>query len=128
MEGEATQAPTAEAAEQALAYLAEMSPDVRGGAILSAAGEVLAASGDGDGWAPGASALLDAADRRGEEPAEQIHLATEQGEVFLLRWSGLVAVIVTDRFVLASLMSFDMRAVLRDLASRSGDGASSGRT
>jgi predicted regulator of Ras-like GTPase activity (Roadblock/LC7/MglB family) len=127
MEVEATRTPSAEAAEQALAYLAEMSPDVRGGAILTVGGEVLAASGDGD-WAPGASALIDAADRRGEEPAEQIHIATEQGEVFLLRQGGLVAVTVTDRFVLASVMSFDMRAVLRDLASGSGNGASSGRS
>jgi hypothetical protein len=123
MEGEATPAPTAEAAEQALAYLAEMSPDVRGAAILASGGEVLAASSDGEDWAREALAVLEAVERARDEPAEHVHVATEQGEVFLLRRHGMVAVTVTDRFALASVMSFDMRAVLRDLASSGGDGA-----
>ena len=50
------------------------------------------------------------------EPAEQVHVATEQGEVFALRHAGLAAVAVTERFALASLMFFDMRSTLRDLA------------
>jgi predicted regulator of Ras-like GTPase activity (Roadblock/LC7/MglB family) len=127
MEAEATPAPTAEAADQALAYLAEMSPDVRGAAILGPGGEVLAASGDGEGWAREASALLAAVDKGRDEPAEHVHVATEQGEVFLLRRHGMVAVTVTDRFALASVMSFDMRAVLRDLASGDGDRAARDR-
>ena len=53
--------------------------------------------------------------------AEQIHIGTEQGEVFALRHSGLAAIAVTDRFALASLLLFDMRALLRDLAA-GGDG------
>ena len=56
------------------------------------------------------------------EPAEQIHIGTEQGEVFALRHAGLAAVAVTERFALASLLLFDMRALLRDLAA-GGDGA-----
>ena len=112
----ATKAPSRESAEQALAYLAEMSPDVRGGAILAGDRSVLAASGDQEGWAAAARALLDAGDRVGGEPVEQIHVATEQGEVFALRHGGLTALAVTERFVLASLMAFDIRAVLRDLA------------
>ncbi len=52
---------------------------------------------------------------------EQLHIATEQGEVFALRHAGLAAVAVTDRFALASLLFFDMRSVLRDLAA-GGDG------
>lgn len=111
-----TQAPSHEAAEQALAYLAEMSPDVRGGAILAGDGSPLAASGEGDRWAEAAAELLAAADRAEGEAVEQVHVATEQGEVFALRAEGLTAVAVTERFVLASLMAFDMRAVLRDLA------------
>ena len=43
-------------------------------------------------------------------------MATEEGEVFAVRHEGLGAVAVADRFTLASLMIFDMRAVLRDLA------------
>ncbi len=54
----------------------------------------------------------------GEEPVEQVHVATEQGEVFALRHAGLAAVAVTERFALASLMFFDMRSTLRDLAQR----------
>lgn len=109
------------AAEGALAFLTEMSPDLRGGAILDSAGAVLAASDHPDRWREDAAALLEVADRAGEEPVEQLHIATEQGEVFALRHAGLAAVAVTDRFALASLLFFDMRSVLRDLAA-GGDG------
>jgi predicted regulator of Ras-like GTPase activity (Roadblock/LC7/MglB family) len=112
----ATDAVSGDAAEQALAYLAEMSPDLRAAAILDPAGAVLAAAGDSDRWREGAAVLLEAADRAGGEPVEQVHIATEQGEVFAVRSAGLAAVAVTERFALASLTLFDMRAVLRDLA------------
>jgi hypothetical protein len=105
----------------ALAYLGEMSPDLRGAAILGEGGEVLAASGPPDRWREDAAALLDAADRAEGEPVEQVHIGTEQGEVFALRHAGLTAVAVTDRFALASLLFFDMRSILRDLAA-GGDG------
>src|SRR2546423_10999000 len=104
------------AAERALAHLYEVSPDMRGGAILSAEGSVLAASGEAERWASAAKRLLEAADRAGAEPAQQLHVATEEGEVFALRAGGLAAVTVTERFALASLMTFDIRAVLRDLS------------
>ena len=110
-----------EMAAGALAYLAEMSPDLRGGAILAGDGAVLAASGRPERWREDAAALLEVADRAGAEPAEQVHIATEQGEVFALRHAGLTAVAVTERFALASLFFFDMRSVLRDLAA-GGDG------
>jgi predicted regulator of Ras-like GTPase activity (Roadblock/LC7/MglB family) len=105
-----------EAAGQALAFLEEMSPDLRGAAILDADCAALAASDDAERWSEDAAALLAVADRAGGEPAEQVHIATEQGEVFALRHAGLVAVAVTERFALASLLFFDMRSVLRDLA------------
>ena len=104
------------AATGALALLAEMSPDLRGGAILDAEGSVLAASDHPDRWREDAAALLDVADRAGSEAVEQLHIATEQGEVFAVRHAGLVAIAVTDRFALASLLLFDMRSVLRDMA------------
>jgi predicted regulator of Ras-like GTPase activity (Roadblock/LC7/MglB family) len=110
------EAPSEEAAERALAFLNEMSPDMRGAAILSVDGSVLAANGDANRWREDAAALFAAADRADEEPAEQIHIGTEQGEVFALRHAGLAAVAVTERFALASLLLFDMRALLRDLA------------
>jgi hypothetical protein len=92
-----------------------MSPDVRGCAILDADGRALAASGDADSWGSAGAALLAAADAAGPEPATHVHVATEDGEAFGLRHEGMAMVAVTERFTLASLMLFDMRAVLRDL-------------
>lgn len=116
------EAVSGDAAAAALAYLTEMSPDLRGGAILTSAGAVLAASDEPGRWREDAAALLAVADGAGGEPVEQLHIATEQGEVFALRHAGLIAVAVTERFALASLLLFDMRAALRDLAA-GGNGA-----
>jgi ABC-type uncharacterized transport system YnjBCD permease subunit len=112
----AATAPASAAAEAALSFLTEMSPDLRGGAILAADGTVLAASGDAPEWAAEAVALLRVADAAGEEPVEQAHVATQAGEVFALRHAGLAAIAVTERFALASLTFFDMRSALRRLA------------
>lgn len=106
----------AEAAEQALAFLAELSPDLRGAAILGADGTVLAAADEPRRWSEDVADLLAVADRAGGEPVEQVHIATEQGEVFAIRHAGLTAVAVTERFALSSLLFFDMRSILRDLA------------
>ena len=114
-----------EAADRALAFLAEMSPDLRGAAILDAAGAVLAATDEPRRWEEDVAALLGVADDAGGEQVEQIHIATEQGEVFAIRTAGLVAVAVTERFALASVLLFDMRSILRDLAG-GGDGRAGG--
>jgi hypothetical protein len=109
--------PSGESAAAALEFLAEMSPDLRGAAILGPVGEVLAATGgDESRWQDDAAALFAAADEAEGEPVEQVHIATEQGEVFAIRNAGLAAVSVTERFALASLMLFDLRSVLRQLA------------
>jgi hypothetical protein len=120
-DGETSEAVSADAAASALAYLTEMSPDLRGGAILGAGGAVLAASSRPERWREDVAGLLNVADGADDEPIEQVHIATEQGEVFAVRHAGLTAIAVTDRFALASLLFFDMRSVLRDL-SRGGDG------
>lgn len=117
----ATRPVSADSAESALAFLEEMSPDLRGAAILDGDGPVLAASGERDRWREDAAALFAAADRAEDEPVEQVHIGTEQGEVFALRHAGLAAVAVTERFALASLTFFDMRMLLRDVAA-GGDG------
>jgi predicted regulator of Ras-like GTPase activity (Roadblock/LC7/MglB family) len=117
MPADAASSATVPEAERALGYLREMSPDLRGAAILSSEGELLAASGDPARWRDAAADFIRAADGAGDEPVEQAHVATEEGEVFAVRNGGLVAVAVTERFTLASLMLFDMRTVLRDLAS-----------
>ena len=117
-----TEAAPGGSAEAALAFLTEMSPDLRGAAILAADGSVLAAVAEPGRWGDDAAALFAAADAAGSEPVEQVHIATEQGEVFALRHAGLAAIAVTERFALASLMFFDMRSTLRDLAKTRGEG------
>src|SRR5829696_1945828 len=96
-----------ESAEAALAFLAEMSPDLRGAAILGPGGEVLAATGEeSERWGEDAAALFAAADAAEDAAVEQVHIATEQGEVFAIRNAGLAAVEETDRFALASMIMF----------------------
>jgi hypothetical protein len=107
-------------AELAMVRMGEMSPDLRGCAVLDAGGEALAASGDRERWAAAGAELLAAADAAGGEPVIQAHVATEDGEAFAVREGDLAMVAVADRFTLASLMLFDMRTVLRDLASGGG--------
>jgi hypothetical protein len=105
----------AEAAEAAVGRLQEMSADLRGCALIGPGGQVLAATGEADRWGGPAPELLSAADAAGDEPASHVHVATEDGEAFAVRHEDLAMVAVTERFTLASLMIFDMRAVLRDL-------------
>ena len=108
--------PSGESAEAALAFLAEMSPDLRGAAVLGPDGAALAVtSGEPERWAEDAATLFAAADAAEGSAVEQVHIATEQGEVFGIRAEGLAAVAVTERFALASLLLFDLRSVLREL-------------
>ena len=108
-----------EAAEQALAFLGR---DVAGPARRGdprrrrrGARRQRRAASAGARTSPPCSTV---ADRAGDEPVEQVHIATEQGEVFAIRHAGLAAVAVTERFALASLLFFDMRSILRDLRRR----------
>ena len=105
-----------DAAAASLAFLTEMSADLRGGAILAGDGSVLAASDEPGRWREDAAELFAVADAAGEEPVEQVHIGTQEGEIFALRAHGLAAVVVAERFALSSLLFFDMRAALRDLA------------
>jgi hypothetical protein len=114
-------APSRTDAEAALTRLQEMSAELRGAAILDGSGEPLAATGSLERWAEPARGLLAAADAAAGEPASQVHVGTEDGEAFAVRQDGLTAVAVAERFSLASLMLFDMRSVLRDLARGGGE-------
>ena len=113
-------APTLSDAGRAVAYLEEISPEMRGCAILTDDGEVLAASGDTERWKETGRDLISAADAAGDEPVAHAHVATGDGEAFCVREAGLVAVAVAERFTLASLMLFDMRNALRELAAQRG--------
>jgi hypothetical protein len=110
------------AATTAIERMREMSTDLRGCAILGGDGRVLAATGDPERWAPAAGELLAAADSARGEPAARVHVATADGEAFAIREAGLAMVAVANRFTLASLMLFDMRAILRDLAAAGAGG------
>lgn len=103
-------------AEFAVAHLTELSPDLRGCAVLGADGEVLAASGPSERWSGAANEFLAAADAAAGEPVESAHVGTEDGEAFVVRRDGLSMLAVTDRFTLASLVLFDLRTILGDLA------------
>jgi predicted regulator of Ras-like GTPase activity (Roadblock/LC7/MglB family) len=108
-------APSAADAEVAIARLEAMSADLRGCAIVAPDGSVLAASGGGDAWASAATGVIAAADAAAGEPVTHAHVGTEDGEVFVVRDQGFALVAATDRFALAGLMVFDIRAALRDL-------------
>ena len=107
--------PSAADAEVAVARLEAMSSDLRGCAILAPDGSTLGASGSVEPWSPAASGLLAAADTAAGEIVSHVHVGTEDGEVFAVRQDGYALVAAANRFALASLMFFDMRAILRDL-------------
>jgi hypothetical protein len=113
-------APTLTDAGGTVEYLEEISPEMRGCAILSADGEVLASSGNDERWGEAGRDLIAAADAAESEPVAHAHVATGDGEAFCVRESGLIAVAVADRFTLSSLMIFDMRNALRQLAAAGG--------
>jgi hypothetical protein len=108
-------APALDDPSAALSYLESISPEMRGGAILDSRGRVLASSGEDEDWGKAANELLDAADAATGEPSAHAHVATGDGEVFCVRHGDLVGVAVAERFVLSSLMAFDLRAVLREV-------------
>lgn len=111
-----TDAPSPADAEVAVARLEAMSADLRGCVILDSTGEPLAASGPVDAWAEAGRSMLSAADDAAGEPVTHAHVGTEDGEVFVVRHQGFALVAAGERFALAGLMLFDIRAVLRDLA------------
>jgi hypothetical protein len=102
-------------AEFAAARFRSLSDEIRGCAILGPRG-VLAATGDLEAWAAPAAEMLAAADAAAGGNSSHAHVATEEGEAYVVRLAGLAMVAVTDRFTLASLVLADMRATLRELA------------
>jgi hypothetical protein len=113
-------APTLTDAGETVAYLQEISPEMRGCAVLSEGGEVLAATGNLERWGEAGRNLIAAADAAGGESVAHAHIATGDGEAFCVREAGLIAVAVAERFTLSSLMLFDMRNSLRKLAASPG--------
>ena len=102
-------------AELAVARLEAMSADLRGCVILDRDGAPIAASGPAEVWADPARELLAAADAAAGEPVSHAHVGTEDGEAFAVRHGDFALIAAAERFTLAGLMLFDIRAVLRDL-------------
>lgn len=92
--------------ELAVAYLRELSVDVRAAVVLDADGHGLA--GDSALAAP-AHDLLEAAG------APAVEVATERGAVFAVRSPAHALAVVTGRFALPALVLYDLRSVLADL-------------
>lgn len=111
-----------EAADRAVAYLMEISPLMRGCAIFDPGGGVVAATGDHDSWREPGRRFISAVDSTpvAGGNATHGHVATGQGEVFVVCEEDFHAVAVFDRFCLASLVFFDLRAAIRDIRGESG--------
>ena len=92
----------------ALDYLRELSADIRSGVVLDAEGNLLA------GPQELAEAARDLVQAAGD--AEEIHVSTADGAVFAARGSQHVVLVVCGRFALPSLIRYDLRLVLADLA------------
>jgi hypothetical protein len=92
--------------ELALAYLGELSTDIRAAVILDADGE--RAAGDESLAAP-ARELLALSDGAGVE------IATRRGSVFAARAHTHAIAVVTGRFALPALVRYDVRRALSDI-------------
>ena len=106
----------------ALDYLAELSTDIRAAAVLDESGAVAAQSGFDEGGADDVREVVEdlfkhAAEAAGDGAApDQVEVALPEGSVYALRDHGWTLAVVTGRFALSSLMFFDLRMVIRDLA------------
>jgi hypothetical protein len=92
----------------ALDYLRELSADIRAGVVLDLDGVALAGPDELTG--PGRDLLAAAGE------AAEIQVATADGSVFAARSERHAIVVVCGRFPLPSLIRYDLRRVLADLA------------
>ena len=92
----------------ALDYLRELSADIRSGVVLAPGGELLAGPEE---LAGAARDLLAAAG-----DAAEVHVTTADGAVYAARSDDHAVAVVCGRFALPSLIRYDLRLVLADLA------------
>lgn len=92
----------------ALDYLRELSADIRTGVVLDPEGTLLAGP---EHLEEGARELL-----AGAPGAEEVHVSTADGAVFAARSERHALVVVCGRLALPSLIRYDLRVVLADLA------------
>lgn len=100
-----------------IAYLAELEPELRGAVIFDPDGASIECSVPvASGFVEAAATLLEELDEFSDEPLDSCHIASDDAEIFVVREAGFALVAVAARSVLASLMSYDIRMTLRDLA------------
>jgi hypothetical protein len=105
----------------ALAYLGELSTDIRAAAVLDEAGGLAAVTGfDEDGSGSVAEVVGElfehVATAAGDDPApDQVEVVLPEGSVYAVRGAHWTLAVVAGRFALSSLMFFDLRKVLGDL-------------
>ena len=92
----------------ALDYLRELSADIRAGVVLGPDGALLAGP---DAMADPARDMLEAAGDAGE-----LQVTTADGAVYAARDDRHAIAVVVGRFALPSLIRYDLRLVLGDLA------------
>lgn len=102
--------------EEILERLHRMAPSIRA-LVAYRDGKQLAATSEGE-WEAGWAELWRQAERDPtvSDSVEKLHIGVESGEVFALRQGELGVLAITDRLALASLVFWDLRAVLRELA------------
>jgi hypothetical protein len=93
----------------ALDYLRELSADIVAGVVLAPDGALLAGP---DALADPARDLLQAAG----DVASDVHVTTADGAVYAARSERHAIAVVCGRFALPSLIRYDLRKVLADLA------------
>jgi hypothetical protein len=103
----------------ALDYLGELSTDIRAALVLDSGGQIAAVTGDdserGERMGALAMELLDAT-AEASGGGDQVEVVTADGSVFAVRGEAWTVAVVAGRAPLASLMFYDLRNVVRDLA------------
>lgn len=113
----------AAACDRVLENLGELEPALVNAGVFDRDHEPVASTSGSASWANQAGHLLrEIQAGAGADDVDSAHVASADGEVFVVRESGLSLVAVTGRFVLASLTAYDMRMALRD-AIRESSGA-----
>jgi hypothetical protein len=98
--------------------LVELSDDVRAAVLLDRSGEAAGCSDHerAEAISEAARDLMRAVDRAASLPTSELEAQVAGGAVYLVRSADWTFVAVARRSALASLMLYDMRAVLTELA------------
>lgn len=105
----------------ALDYLGELSTDIRGAAVIDGSGAVAAHTGfddaEGEDLGQLVTDLFDrATEAGGGDGPPQVEVSLPEGVVYAVRDRGWTLAVVAGRYALSSLMFYDLRMVIRDLA------------